>query len=359
MKTSMNYFLALIALTLMTSVVVTAQADPLDGQVLKFQQLPMVNTKITTVTPPITGVYHGHDEESTLYGVPDAAAITLYTGTAMADDFADEFDTPVVHVRWWGSYLNNFTGTDARVDKFLIAFEDDVPASDTNPFSHPGDDIRAQIVNKVAVSPLLPGSGTYTEKLLFEAPGVETIYEYNAELHLDKQFPQKPGEIYWIKIAALVDQVPDGTNQLPRWGWHNRDYTKPDPFALAVTPVPVFPGERDERAEVPGGAAYPTPVWHFQDDAVSAFTQVEIMPNMPNMPSLVLQESYEPQNYLAPWDGPGPGIGSDGTTHGGIGLFSKDLAFELYTVPEPASALLTLIGLVGVLVTGRSRRLRA
>ena len=60
----------------------------------------------------------------------------------MADDFADKFKSPVVHVKWWGSYLNNFTTPNIPVNKFLISFESDVPdPNPTNPedFSHPGE----------------------------------------------------------------------------------------------------------------------------------------------------------------------------------------------------------------------------
>ena len=55
--------------------------------------------------------------------------------------------------------------------------------------------------------------------------------------------------MYWLKIVALVD-VPPGCpfpdpdqppTFVPRWGWHNRDYTIMDP--LASTPPAVVPGE--------------------------------------------------------------------------------------------------------------------
>ena len=61
---------------------------------------------------------------------------------------------------------------------------------------------------------------------------------------------------------------------------------------------------------------------------------------------LVDQAGYQPTRYLALADGP-PGIGE----------FSKDLAFELYTiVPEPATCALLAIGLAGV--SGLRRRSR-
>ena len=45
----------------------------------------------------------------------------LYQGQYMADDFADHFTTPVVHVRWWGSYLQNSRSTFDGVKQFLAS----------------------------------------------------------------------------------------------------------------------------------------------------------------------------------------------------------------------------------------------
>jgi hypothetical protein len=331
----------------------TAQADPILGRdQLKFAQRPMVNTTIPGPNGP--GVYHGHDELSTLYSsAPVGVPVTDYSGVAMADDFADAFSSPVLHVKWWGSYLKNSLDPNDPVKKFLIAFESDVPADQnpTGPFSTPGTVLSSQIVNR---GMLAPGSGTFTERLLLDLPVPgEDIYEYNAELHLGKEFFQKPETVYWLKIAALVDVNPNSTTPPVEWGWHNRDYTVIDPLAAAVTP-PIAPGERDERIEL--GIAYPTPVWHFQDDSVSAQTRITVDATMPNMPVNVQQFGYVPQHYVDGLDGPGQIIGADGTIHPGIGAFSKDLAFQLYTysVPEPSSCLLMFVGLAGLVGRRRS-----
>ena len=347
MKISTTNLLSVLAVFVSSVCVSTVQADPLPFETLKFSQRPMINTTIGNVVPQ--DVFHGHDEISTLYGSPLAGTnLTSYRGMSMADDFADPYDTPVVHIRWWGSYIDNNINPDQPADQFLIAFESDEPAVSGDPtsFSHPKDVLSTQILRKVAAGPLVPGSGTFTEELIFSEPGVESIYEYNAELHLDKQFPQKSEEIYWLKIAALVNDDPLIANPT-QWGWHNRDYTIPNPDALAVTP-PVSPGERDERIEL--GANYPTPVWHFQDDAVSAVTDLIVDPMMPTMPLDLVQTMYDPQNYLGGFDGPEFIPNADGTLGPGIGQFSKDLAFELWTVPvpEPSTLLLSVVGLVGL-----------
>jgi hypothetical protein len=202
------YSLALFSTSL--AIVSSAWADPLPGRdVRKFAQLPMDGTLLPgpqgTVQP-----YWGHDEFSTAYGVTVGPAnAVIYQGRFMADDFADEFKTPVVHVKWWGSYLNNILGQ-FPIEKFLISFEEDVPVSATNPFSHPGTPLLNQIVRRVPLGGLAPGSGTYTEApvSLGGPPLSETLYEYNAELHLDKPFRQQADTVYWLKIVALVDLPP-------------------------------------------------------------------------------------------------------------------------------------------------------
>lgn len=238
----------------------------------------------------------------------------------MADDFADPFNTPVVHIRWWGSYQNDGYGT--GVKKFLISFESDIPAGvdQDHPWSHPGVPILTQVVNK---GPLAPASSTFTEVPIVTPvppagiPPIETLYQYNAEL--DCPFPQQPNTVYWLKIVALVDPIQDGPIT---WGWHNRDWGIKDPFA-SVAPF-VVPGEFDED---PG----PGIVWHFQDDAVQGgiFTTDFLDCNQGTMQ----QGIGVPQFYLPTLDGTN---------------FSKDLAFELYTIPEPASIALMVLGAVAL-----------
>ena len=135
-----------------------SQADPLSGEVPKFDQQPLVQTAIAGA------LYFGHDELSTAYGVGTAASPPLnYQGRFMADDFADKVSTPVFHLSWWGSYINDTAPTpQAHVQKFLVAFESDVPATPGN-FSHPGTVLDYDIVT---LGGLTPGSGTFTESLV-------------------------------------------------------------------------------------------------------------------------------------------------------------------------------------------------
>ncbi|RIK80412.1 MAG: hypothetical protein DCC67_09410 [Planctomycetota bacterium] len=326
-------------------------ADPLPGRdLLKFTQAPMVNTTIVDATG-VVNVYGGHDELSTAYGFadPTTGAIPIYQGKFMADDFADNLNSPIVHVKWWGSYYNDVINPNFPVNKFLISFEADVPQGPNTPFSHPGQPLLNQVVFR---GPIAPGSGTFTEKLIRGPDPVvnESLYEYNAELHLGKEFPEKKDTVYWLKVVALVDVPPtiqfDPYNPPPamtRWGWHNRDYTVQNPLASPA----VVPGE-SVVGTLPGG----TPIWHFQDDSVQGDVRITtggagglVMPDVfQPLPNMV------PQKYLDFADGPGSNV--PGAV--GIGSFSKDLAFELFTVPEPAALGLGLLSLAGVML-GRRR----
>ena len=328
-----------------------AFGDPLPGRdVLKFSQRPMDGTTIVNDAGGTTR-YWGHDELSTAYSSAAATAPRIYQGVFMADDFADKFSSPVVHVKWWGSYLNNFQTPEFPVDKFLISFESDIPQSPNNPFSRPGEPLLNQIVRRVpAGGSLTPGSGTYTEKPISSggAPLFESLYEYNAELLLGKEFFQKPDTVYWLKIVALVD-LPAGVpidpppTFAPRWGWHNRDYTIFDP--LASTAPAVVPGEF--LSGTIGGGPVAAPIWHFQDDAVTGRIFVDTAGPMGEIMPVIDQSEYRPTNYLPLADGPEQ-----------IGQYSKDLAFELYTLaPEPGGCGLLAAGVFALALRQKYNRI--
>ncbi len=65
-----------------------ASADPLPGEKAKFSQAPLYNT------PVFGAIYNGHDELSTANLGVNSAGGTDYSGTFMADDFADLVSTP-------------------------------------------------------------------------------------------------------------------------------------------------------------------------------------------------------------------------------------------------------------------------
>jgi hypothetical protein len=283
--------------------------------------------------------YFGHDELST---ATRTSPNIPYDGQFMADDFADRDDRPVVHVRWWGSYIQNQTG-EAGVQKFLIAWEHDVPAGPSRenpfPFSLPGELIQHEVVTRDATGVGPVPVGTFREASIHPGgpPLGEELFEYNAELALP--FDQDPDTVYWLKIVALVDVVDEGFIQ---WGWHNRDYTLNDP--LASVPPGVIPGEHDDQPIV--DPLYPTEVWHFQDDAVTG----HILALLSAAGDDISQDEISPTTYLNGVDGP------SANGHGGIGQFSKDLAFELFAVPEPGSIAMGVIALAGLLACAYRHR---
>jgi hypothetical protein len=292
-----------------------ASADPLPGEVLKFQQLPLgdLQTNPNPIAP-------GHDELST---ATLSTASAAYTGTFAADDFSDNVSSPIVDVQWWGSYLPNSTGVQTnQVQQFLISFESDVPSNAAQGFSEPGQVLSSQVVT---IGPQISGSGNFTPKPVPSVPGPDgQLYEYNAELA--NPFPEVANTVYWLKIVALTNPSDD-----IQWGWHNRDYTIGDPLA---SPVPV-PGENIEALN---GA---TPVWHFQDDAVTGNVTY-----------------FQPQNFLTETT-LNPLLynnSTDGFPAGAV-TPSEDLAFNLYyqSVPEPASTGLLVVSGIGMLARRRRK----
>lgn len=234
----------------------------------------------------------------------------------IADDFRDPFDTPVLTVRWWGSYDNETFHQDpasgeitpisgpGSEDGYAISFFRDIPADPEGgvPFSRPGELLGTYVLpfEKVWVEP--------TDHIGWDE---HEIFEYKANLmdaHLDHPsdladpmgFNQRPGEIYWISIAAFVGHKPvlvtdpDGTTRwevedtnkfgdLHYWGWH----TSPVQFNDVATMGHLFMPENQ---------------WIYD----------QWMP-------------IQPDHHLF------------------------DMAFELYTIPEPASALMLAIGIVAAL----------
>src|SRR5262245_37309763 len=118
----------LVAIGIASVYVQRAAADPQSDELLKFYQMPLNNGATPYLPgwptypplPPATGYgsvpstapYPGHDELSTAYASlyatdPTQGQVAVaWQGQYMADDFADYAGTPITHVRWWGSYMN-------------------------------------------------------------------------------------------------------------------------------------------------------------------------------------------------------------------------------------------------------------
>ncbi|HTQ39470.1 MAG TPA: PEP-CTERM sorting domain-containing protein [Pirellulales bacterium] len=320
--------LVLTTLALIAAIATRAFADPLPGEVLKFQQLPLNNGLGVTVGGVTYGAggapYPGHDELSTAY--PNTS-LSDFNGTFAADDFSDNYSSPVVHLTWWGSYLNNSNAApNGGVKQFLISFESDLPAAQNAAgYSEPNQPILTQVVTPGAIS---AGSGTFTETLINNNNGTsEPLYQYNAELAMP--FQEQAGTVYWLKIVALA-----GLNQQSlQWGWHNRDWGIQDTLASAVP----TPGEHVEGTVTTAMI----PVWHFQDDAVTG--NIDYGVNSAGTFAINSETQMLPMNYQRTPSGSVPIDGQPG-----IETLSEDLAFQLYTVPEPSTIVLLGLGTLGI-----------
>ena len=347
----------IIALTAMLLVVLAAfQAN---AEIVKFQQLPLDGIDVGGDLR----MYFGHDEVSTAYTTYEYEAEPIpigYKGCFMADDFADLVDDPVIRIKWWGSYIENYN--DPEVHRFLIAWETDVPYDPDNNvyYSHPGQVIQSEIVT-VTSGKLQPGFFTETLYSSGGYPCYENLYEYEAILNVP--FPQQPNTVYWLKIVALIDvdpakmqlleaclgaagitlcdymnmpieqqmQLCDIGNPITRWGWHNRDYTINDPYASVN--LPTYPGGEVNRGPIFDPTGMQLDVWHFQDDAVSGNIYIDTLQKEP----VITQDGYKEQYYVYDWqfctDWAGTPLGDvDGPND--IKYFSKDLAFILYADEE-------------------------
>jgi hypothetical protein len=328
MKLPIRAFLAAVALAALLASSISAQVPPhfMKGNVLKFSQ------PIQHVVDPSMDFMHfwGEDIPSDfdwdkVMVPPQPDMEPLPPNWIIADDFRDPFDTPVLTVRWWGSYVGpTYTGPPTAPqpvpfgpgseDGYAISFFRDIPPDPAGgvPFSRPGELLGTYVLpfEKVWVEPT-PYHGWPDDNLPPDDPRLQ-IYEYKANLmdaHLDHPsdladqmgFNQRPGEIYWISIAAFVGHKPvlipnqDGTvrweveetNKFALehyWGWHTSPFNHaPD---IAVMGHLVMPGNE----------------WLY-----GGWNPVQPRHNLPHM------------------------------------------AFELFTVPEPASALLLMIGTMAML----------
>jgi len=136
----------------------------------------------------------GFDAEGLIIGSDFSSDQTL--NTVKADDFTDNYNDPIVAVRWWGSYGNTAQQTDGFVGPFDISFHlsDGAP----HPFSLP---VNASLALYVV---------TAQQAFVGLDESGEPVYRYDA--YLPTPFPESAGTEYFMAI--------DKPGSVPLWGWH-------------------------------------------------------------------------------------------------------------------------------------------
>jgi len=240
---------------------------------------------------------------------------TLDPNWVIADDFRDEFERPVITVKWWGSYLGpvfqqpvvggpviTLPPGPGVEDGYAISFFRDIPVGPDAPFSRPDGLLGTYVLpfDRVSVKPT-PYVGWDQHPIFeYEANLMDAHLDHAVQPYADQMgFNQRPGEVYWISIVAEVGHqlrietdptsgevrwVSEDTGKFAQnhyWGWH----TSPVHFNDVATMGHLF---------MPGNE------WQYG----------QWMP-------------IQPQHGL------------------------RDMAFQLQTIPEPASMML----IVGALAT--------
>lgn len=256
----------------------------------------------------------------------------------IADDFEDPFDSPVITVRWWGSYvgptyipdpeptappLDVFFGPGSE-DGYVISFFEDLPGP------------RGDPVNYSRPAQLL---GTYTFNMssirIKETPylgwDMHRIYEYEVDLmdgHLEHPgteqngnvpampngFYQQPDTRYWISIMAEVghELIWDDTGATGDSVWVEV------PTGKRAIPMPLADPNDPETGHPEG---------HFWGWHTSPLPEYDVA-TMGHLYMPGQEWIYHSWNMIQP-------------QHELL-----DMAFELLTVPEPATCGLLAVGLI-------------
>jgi hypothetical protein len=264
---------------------------PAFGDITVFQQLPLQND------PPTGAPFPGHDQFSTIY------PFSGVTSAAVLDDFELSTSRRLTSITWWGAPLQPQSADHPHA--FGVTVYDNVPASGNVP-SHPGNIAASAEFAAPGFSNF--GTPLYTSTQVSDPGSPEgQLIEYSGSL--PSGFQLQPSTVYWLSIYSFADATEQGLS----WGWHTRDYTIPNPLSSG-----------DALVGTVGGL----PVNQFGSSALS-------QGYFGNPPSgfPVAQGSPIALSYTA---------GADGAA--GINAFGMDMAFALYTAPEPSTIVLSAMG---------------
>jgi hypothetical protein len=218
-----NFILTVAAIVVMIIAMssLTARADWDPTQPAKYVQMP--------------DVLNGMDVNATYLdtGVSPAQPIFPYQ-KILADDFPCHQAGPITDIHIWGSWLNDQFTTDGTPSpfvnlntKFKLSIHADVPASSTDPYSHPGTELWSMIFDPTQYT--MRPWGSPTDEAFYD-PNTNTIlgrdtriWQYNFNIDPAAAFnqagPNATGAptIYWLDVQAIVPWQPGTPETI--FGW--------------------------------------------------------------------------------------------------------------------------------------------
>ncbi len=214
---------------------------------------------------------------------PNGWDVNATEPSCLADDWQCSEAGPIQDLHWWGSWRHDDIG---HVMGFIVTIHNNIPVGPDG-YSIPGDPMWGPFVienyEMVPVDPPSP-QGWFDPMTgeVFPQGDHHQYFRYDVLLPEEMWFWQEQGEIYWLRISAMVD-APGVT----AWGWkstqnHFMDDAvwAPDPFdpmppwvelyEPQAPPDPIANGfwvEFDPEGYFMGGMGYETewPDWYFYE----------------------------------------------------------------------------------------------
>ncbi|MBP8261530.1 MAG: PEP-CTERM sorting domain-containing protein, partial [Verrucomicrobia bacterium] len=124
-------------------------------------------------------------------------------GKLLADDFLCTQTGPITGVRVWGSWWGDLVLNPAQ--PFQLTFWTDVKAgSDQNTlYSHPGAPLWTHVMTSVGI-PVYPSQEGFWDPNLNESIGRDTVvWQYDFLIPASQAFYQTESEIYWLSVQRL------------------------------------------------------------------------------------------------------------------------------------------------------------
>jgi len=253
---------------------VTKNTQPRKWFYIKYGQPPVA---IGDANPPLI---RGWDEPS-VYWPPQYPII--------ADDWPCKDDRPITDIHWWGSFVGWTKPYLPKVlpKAFHIGIWTDVPVGPNVQFSHPGK----LIWENVCTSWVWNFAG-YDVDPRCNYPDMtcqkdEACFQFTQLLSENEWFHQKPltdpavPNIYWLSIAAIYPQTPDGVQPAYPWGWKTRPHKFNDD-AVRIANTDIWPIKLG--ANYLNGIPIQLPPWPVADGQ-SWDMAFELSTNKPTIPA--------------------------------------------------------------------------